>query len=261
MKTFKTPNGVFALVRLSLIVVLEAYQRDRRPNHLNKLRNNWNPNYCGTLAVVPQPDGTYHAADGAHRFTILKEKAGNKNPLILVQLVDKFEDFLPLNMGLSVNRNEEFKIMLNSGHQPYKRVAAALKKHGIGIHYGSKPRLGFTAAPAAFLDMFKATQQKGLDFEKAVSTLLVAFSRKNDGNVDPSALGADFVRGYTTFLVGSNYTWEEVGAALQNSPNTAGEIALLGRQRATNGGGRWKEIASILRGIVYRHNSCAKKAA
>ena len=261
MKTFRQDNGVFALIRLSLIVVVENYQRDRRPNRLKKLRENWNPNYCGTLAVVPQPNGKFHAADGAHRWTILKEKAGNKDPLIMVQLVTAFEDFLPLNDGLTVNRNEVFKIMLNGGHQPYKRVAAALKKYGVAIHYGSKPRLGYTAAPSAFLDLYTSTQQKGLDFDKAVSTLLVSFTRKSDGYVDPSALGADFVRGYTTFLVGSNYTWEEIGAGLQNSPNTAGEIALLGRQRATNGGGRWKEIASILRGIVCRHNACAKKAA
>ena len=256
MKTFRTPNGVFALVRLSLVIILDDFQRERRPSLLKYLEENWNELLVGPICVCPIKGGKYHAVDGGHRVTVMKRKAGKKDPLILVQLVNSPADFVGLNHHMSVNKNDQFKVMLQCGEQPYKRVAGILNRLGVGIHYGSKPRLGFTAAPAAFKDLYDTLQQKGYNFTKATSTLVECFTRKEDGVVEPAALSADFVRGYKAFLLRllPSFTWEEVGAGLQNSPNTAQEIALKGRQIATNGGGRWVEIANILAKIVERHN-------
>ena len=257
-QTWKTANGVFALVALSLVVVVEAFQRDRRKSRLKHLRDHWNANYCGALRVVPQKDGTYHTADGAHRDVILNELHG-PNTLIMVQLVESFKDFGPLNDGLKVSPNDDFKVMLACGEQPYKRVAYILKQNGIGIHYGSRPKLGCTAAPAAFLGLEVAM---GTDFAVAVKTLADCFTREEDGQIDPGCLSADFIRGYKSYLVGEDtHSWEEIAAGLQNSPLTATEIAAKGRKQDTTGTGRWKEIADILGEIVTCHNRPCKKAA
>lgn len=257
MKTWNCVNGKFALLALSCLVIDNAKQRARRPNWLKKLRDNWNPRMCGAICVCPNGDGTYHVPDAAHRLTILKEKhRGGTEAMCMV--VDSAAQFEQLNAHLAVNANDKFKVMLACDEQPEVRIAAILAKNGIGIYYGSRPPLGHTAAPAAFKSLYIAT---GSLFPKVVEMMADCFCRESDGQIDPAALAADFVRGMCSFLVNTSYTLEEAWAAFQNSNKTAADIMLAGREKATNGFARWKEIAILLEKEVKRSGYKGRKVA
>lgn len=194
--------------------------------------------------MCPDGHGKYHVPDAGHRLTILNEKHRGTTE-VMCQVVSGPELFEELNHHLNVNPNDKFKVALGCGLQPEVRIAQILKKNGIGIYYGSRPPLGMTASPSAFLKMYE-DEEIGAEFPRIVEMLVDVYQREEDGQIDPACLSADFIRGLTCYLTHTTYTLEQVWASLQLSTLSAEGIAAMGRQQATNGSGRWKAIAEII---------------
>jgi len=257
-KTWVCPNGTFALLPLSLLDIMEELQRDRRNSMLNYLRKEWDRECCGPIVVCRMSNGRYHVPDAGHRLTVLREKHKGTE-LVMCQIVSDPAKFLTLNRHLTVSPNDSFKVALGCDLDPETTVATILTKNGIGISYGKKPSLGSTGSPAAFLKMYN---HKGIGpkvFAKIVNTLASAY-RRDDGEIEPAALSADFVRGLTIYLASTVFTGDQVCAALTQSSVTAATITAYGRQQATTGGQRWKYVAEAISIEVAKRVRSFRKA-
>jgi len=140
-------------IEVDKIGVEETYQRPLDLNKVEDMVKDFTWRLFGALVVVPQADGTYHAADGQHRL-----EAARMHPMVsfVPCVIVKAEDIQEeASVFVGVNRNrkavtslELFFAMLTAGDDDATTILQVCQRAGVRIpkHPGKPHKPGDTVA-------------------------------------------------------------------------------------------------------------------
>lgn len=161
------------------LLIDPLYQREVDMSRVNKIVKEFNPMLVNPVKVSFR-DGKYYIFDGQHTAAALKLR--NKGHDLYIQCcvyygltwLDEVELFLQQNgISRSVNMNDKFKALYNSGNREVIKMVKACERHGIRIdfsHYKGDYRI---VALSTLYRIFCSMPET--DFDDMISIIIEAW--------------------------------------------------------------------------------------